>query len=156
AAGARVFSIGEKFGTIGGVFGEIQVEITTYRAEAYEAGSRKPKVEFGRSLLDDLARRDFTINAIALDARGGGSFEDPFEGRGDLERGLIRAVGNATERLREDPLRLLRAVRFAARLGFEIDAPTSMAIQQSASALASISRERVRDELEKTLLSPEP
>lgn len=156
AAGGKVFSIGEKFGTMGAVFGEVQVEITTYRAEAYEPGSRKPKVEFGQTLTDDLARRDFTINAIALDARGSASVEDPFEGRRDLERGVIRAVGTAAERFREDPLRLLRAVRFAARLGFEIDPVTRQAIRESATALASISRERVRDELQKMLLSVQP
>ena len=156
AAGGKVFSIGEKFGTIGAVFGDIQVEITTYRAEAYEHGSRKPTVKFGRSLSDDLSRRDFTINAIALDARGGWSPVDPFEGQRDLERGVIRAVGAAAERFHEDPLRLLRAVRFAARLGFDIQPETERAIAQSASALASISRERVRDELEKTLLAAEP
>jgi poly(A) polymerase len=156
AAGGKVFSIGEKFGTIGAVFDDVQIEITTYRAEAYAAGSRKPTVEFGRSLVEDLARRDFTINAIALDARGGSSLVDPFEGQRDLERGAIRAVGVATERFREDPLRLLRAIRFATRLGFAIEGETLAAIEQSASALKNISRERVRDELQKTLLGPAP
>jgi poly(A) polymerase len=157
AAGGKVFTVGEKFGTIAAVFEDAQVEITTYRAEAYQPGSRKPEVEFGRSLADDLARRDFTINAMAIDVRGGHwSLTDPCRGHEDLERGAIRAVGAAAERFREDPLRLLRAVRLAARLGFSIDAETEQAIQQSAQELASISRERVRDELEKTLLGPQP
>jgi poly(A) polymerase len=155
AAGGSVFKVGEKFGTIGAVFGDIQVEITTYRAEAYAPGSRKPSVAFRRSLADDLARRDFTINAIALHPRSG-SISDPFEGRLDLERGLIRAVGNPSERFQEDPLRLLRAVRFASRLGFEIESATSQAITASAAALGTISRERVRDELHKLLLGPAP
>jgi poly(A) polymerase len=155
AAGGKVFTIGEKFGTIGAVFDDVQVEITTYRAEEYQPGSRKPAVAFGRSLVDDLSRRDFTFNAMALDARGE-QIQDPFDGRHDLARGVVRAVGNPAERFREDPLRLLRAVRFTARLGFELDPQTQQAIQQSASALRTISRERVRDEIEKTLLGPAP
>jgi poly(A) polymerase len=155
AAGGRVFNIGEKFGTIGAVFDNLLVEITTYRAEAYQLGSRKPSVAFGSNLADDLARRDFTINAIALDPSHG-ELVDPFGGQADLERGVIRAVGAATERFTEDPLRLLRAVRFASRLGFEIEAETRQAIAQSAEALGMISRERVRDELDRLLLSPAP
>jgi poly(A) polymerase len=155
AAGGSVYTVGEKFGTIGGVFRDLQIEVTTYRAEAYEPGSRKPRVAFGRRLADDLARRDFTINAIALEPRSG-TFTDPFDGRGDLERGLIRAVGTPPERFREDPLRLLRAVRFASRLGFEIEPATGRAVAEAAPALASISRERVRDELDKMLLGPAP
>jgi poly(A) polymerase len=133
----------------------VQVEITTYRAEAYQPGSRKPEVAFRRELAEDLARRDFTINAMALDPRSG-AIHDPFGGRADLSQGVIRAVGNPSERFREDPLRLLRAVRFASRLGFEIDPETSKAICEAASSLGSISRERVRDELEKVLLGPAP
>jgi poly(A) polymerase len=155
AAGGSVYTIGEKFGTIGGVFGDVRVEITTYRAEAYQPGSRKPSVSFGGALSDDLSRRDFTINAIALDPRSG-ALVDPFDGRTDLEHGLIHAVGNPTERFAEDPLRLLRAVRFASRLGFEIEPQTATAIRAAASALEQISRERVRDELEKMLLGPAP
>ncbi len=155
AAGGKVFKIGEKFGTIGAVFGDKRVEITTYRAETYSAGSRKPAVSFQRHLVDDLARRDFTINAIALDPRDG-SLQDPFGGRDDLARGLVRAVGNPVERFQEDPLRLLRAVRFASRLSYEIDATTADAVRDAAGALATISRERVRDELNKLLLGPAP
>jgi poly(A) polymerase len=155
AAGGNVFKIGEKFGTIGAIFDDLQVEITTYRAEAYQPGSRKPEVAFGHRLVDDLARRDFTINAIALDPRSG-AIHDAFNGQADITQGLIRAVGTPTERFTEDPLRLLRAVRFASRLGFEIEPDTATAIRQAAPALATISRERVRDELEKLLLGPAP
>ena len=155
AAGGKVYTIGEKFGTIGAVFDDVQVEITTYRAEAYEPGSRKPTVAFGRSLEDDLGRRDFTINTVALDPHSG-TLADPFAGQQDLSAGLIRAVGSPPERFEEDPLRLLRAVRFASRLGFEIESETARAISQSAAALGTISRERVRDELDKLLLSPAP
>jgi len=155
AANAKVFKIGEKFGTIAGIFDELQVEVTTYRAEAYQPGSRKPAVVFGRSLLDALARRDFTINTIALDPRSG-AIHDPFGGQNDLRNGVIRAVGTPAERFNEDPLRLLRGVRFASRLGFQIEPDTATAIREAAPALATISRERVRDELEKVLLGPAP
>jgi poly(A) polymerase len=155
AAGGKVFTIGEKFGTIGAVFDELQVEITTYRAESYTPGSRKPSVAFGSSLGDDLSRRDFTINAMAFDARTE-QLIDPFDGQRDLVHGLIRAVGQADERFREDPLRLLRAIRFSTRLGFEIEPDTASAIARSAAALQSISRERVRDELDKMLLGQAP
>src|SRR5207342_3026067 len=101
-----------------GIFGEDVIEITTYRSEEYEPGSRKPKVEFGHSLDGDLSRRDFTINAMAVDASAG-VLVDPFGGREDLERREIRAVGMAADRFAEDPLRLLRAVRLSAQLGFE-------------------------------------
>jgi poly(A) polymerase len=155
AAGGKVYKIGEKFGTIGGIFGDLHVEVTTYRAEAYQSGSRKPEVAFGRELSDDLARRDFTINAMALDPRTG-AIVDPFGGHSDLSNGIIRAVGQASERFHEDPLRLLRAVRFASRLWFDLEPQTAAAISEAAPALATISRERVRDELEKLLLGPSP
>ncbi len=155
AAHGNVFKIGEKFGTIGAIFDDLQVEVTTYRAEAYQPGSRKPDVVFGRSLLDDLARRDFTINAIALDPRTG-ALHDLFGGQDDLRNGIIRAVGSPAERFGEDPLRLLRGVRFASRLGFQIESGTAAAIRETAALLTTISRERVRDELEKVLLGPAP
>src|SRR5262249_29813570 len=155
ATGGKVFKIGEKFGTIGAVFGEIKVEVTTYRAEAYESGSRKPAVTFRRNLTDDLARRDFTINAMALDVHDD-TLHDPFGGRADLDHQLVRAVGNAWERFQEDPLRLLRAVRFGSRLGFEIDRETTQSVCAAASALSTISRERVREELDKILVGSAP
>ncbi|HZR00612.1 MAG TPA: HD domain-containing protein [Chloroflexota bacterium] len=154
-----VYDVGARFGTIAAVFAvgdaRIPVEITTFRAEAYEQGSRKPKVAYGVSLLDDLARRDFTINAMAQELRTG-QLLDPYGGRADLEARLVRAVGDAEERFAEDPLRMLRAVRFAVELGFRLDEPTGAAIARSADALRTISRERVGEETNRILMSPEP
>jgi poly(A) polymerase len=152
-AGAdHIFAIGEKFGTIGGVFGQDVVEITTYRSEEYETGSRKPRVEFGRSLKGDLSRRDFTINAIALDIQTG-ELVDPFGGRVDLAARKIRAVGEAVDRFADDPLRLMRGVRLAAQLAFEIEPVTKRAIAARAETLGTISRERVAQEMAKLLTS---
>ena len=151
----HIFAIGEKFGTIGGVFGEHVVEITTYRSEEYEPGSRKPKVEFGDSLTGDLSRRDFTINAIALDVVTR-ELVDPFDGRADLAARQIRAVGVAEDRFAEDPLRLLRGVRLAVQLAFEIEPVTKRAIAIAADSLATISRERVAQEMAKILTSRLP
>jgi poly(A) polymerase len=152
-AGAdHIFAIGEKFGTIGGVFGEDVVEITTYRSEEYEPGSRKPRVEFGHSLEGDLSRRDFTINAIALEVSTG-RIVDPFDGQADLDARQIRAVGVAEDRFADDPLRLMRAVRLAAQLAFEIEPATKRAIVTCADSLATISRERIAQEMAKLLTS---
>ncbi|HEV2235587.1 MAG TPA: HD domain-containing protein, partial [Ktedonobacterales bacterium] len=132
------------------------IEITTFRSDRYDAASRKPEVTFGDRLEDDLLRRDFTINAIARDPVSGELF-DPYGGREDLREGLIRAVGNDPERrFDEDPLRLLRAVRFAAQLGFAIEEGTGAAIERQAATLGKISRERIRDEFTKVLTSPDP
>jgi len=132
------------------------VEITTYRSDQYTDGSRKPEVTFGDSLEGDLLRRDFTINAMARDPLSG-EIVDPFGGRDDLEHGLIRAVGNDPDsRFEEDPLRLLRAARFAAQLGFEIEPHTANAIKLQAPTLARISRERIRDEFTKLLMAQYP
>jgi poly(A) polymerase len=150
------YRVGEKFGTIGIRVGRHLVEITTYRSEEqYAPGSRKPEVRFGRSLLEDLSRRDFTINAIAQDPLSN-EIVDPLGGSHDLSAGLIRAVGNPAHRFREDPLRLLRAVRFASRLGFDIEGRTWQAIRASAPALETISRERIRDEYTRMLESRGP
>ncbi len=132
------------------------IEITTFRTERYNPESRKPEVAFGTVLEEDLLRRDFTINAMARDPLTG-AIIDPFGGRADLEAHLIRAVGNAPEkRFDEDPLRLLRAVRFAAQLDFTIEKHTAQAIVRQAHTLEKISRERIRDEMNKLLLSPRP
>ncbi|HEY7342395.1 MAG TPA: HD domain-containing protein [Ktedonobacterales bacterium] len=132
------------------------VEITTYRSDQYIDGSRKPEVTFGDSLEGDLLRRDFTINAMARDPLSG-EIVDPFGGREDLEQRLIRAVGNdPVSRFEEDPLRLLRAARFAAQLGFEIEPVTASAIKLQAPTLTRISRERIRDEFTKLLLTQYP
>jgi poly(A) polymerase len=118
-------------------------------------GSRKPQVRFGRTLLEDLSRRDFTINAIAEDPASG-DLIDPAGGAADLAAGMIRSVGSPEERFREDPLRLLRAIRFATRYSFEIEAETWRAMRESAGTLQSISRERIRDEWSKILTGPSP
>jgi poly(A) polymerase len=132
------------------------IEITTYRSDRYMLGSRKPEVTFGDTLEGDLLRRDFTINAMARDPLTG-EIHDPYGGRSDLELGLIRAVGNDPERrFDEDPLRLLRAARFAAQLDFTIEPATMAAMARQAATLEKISRERIRDEFTKLLLAPKP
>ncbi|MCS7002771.1 MAG: CCA tRNA nucleotidyltransferase, partial [Dehalococcoidia bacterium] len=162
AAAARpnaVYTVGAKFGTVGLIFGDITVEITTYRAEHYAPPSRHPTVSFGVSLAADLARRDFTINAMALPARPDaaapvefGEIVDPYGGLRDLRDRVIRAVGDPHERFAEDPLRLLRAVRFVAQLGFTLDPATATAIREHAGLLGGISRERIQAEFTKLLL----
>ena len=134
-----VYEVGARFGTIGAVFGDLNVEVTTYRAEWYpEESSRHPEVEFGNSLQDDLARRDFTINAIAQDI-GTGKITDPHGGTADIAKRTIRAVGNPADRFAEDPLRMLRGVRLATQLGFDIDPKTAAAIKGGATRLQFIS-----------------
>ena len=156
SAGAdTIYAMGERFGTIGGMFGDTRVEITTYRSENYTPGSRKPRVAFDTTLEGDLARRDFTINAMAQPA-GGGELIDPFGGQADLAAKIIRAVGDPDERFSEDPLRLMRAVRFAAQLGFGIEENTLAAITRNADKLAAISMERITQEFTKTLLAEHP
>jgi poly(A) polymerase len=153
----HLWTVGERFGTIGAVVGGFAVEVTTYRTDLYTQGSRHPEVRFGESLEEDLARRDFTINAVAADALTG-EVLDPFEGRRDLQSGIIRAVGEPLERMRDDPLRMLRAVRFQTTLS-RPDRPFAMtrdleeAIRENARWLESISAERKRDEFEKILVS---
>jgi poly(A) polymerase len=157
----HIIPIGEKFGTI-----QIQymtqetypdllvIEVTTYRGERYSPGSRKPEVQFGDSLLEDLRRRDFTINAIAKNVLTGG-IVDPFNGQEDIKHGLIRAVEDAKQRFTDDPLRMLRAVRLATQLKFLIQGSTRMIIPEQVGWLHTISQERIRDELTKILLTTE-
>ncbi|GLC27502.1 CCA tRNA nucleotidyltransferase [Roseisolibacter agri] len=146
----RVVPKGEQFGTLG-LFDQdgVMHEVTTFRRDVQTDG-RHAVVEFGASLYDDLARRDFTINAIAFSPRGR-TLHDPFDGVGDLRRGVVRAVGDADARLREDRLRALRAIRFAARFEFDFDPPTWAAVVASGPHLGRLSAERVREELDKTL-----
>ncbi len=135
---------------------DLIVEITTYRSERYDPDSRKPEVIFGDKLEDDLLRRDFTINALAQEPRTG-EIIDCFGGQADLAAGVIRAVGDdPAHRFAEDPLRMLRAVRFAAQLGFTIEERTEAAIHDQAATLEKISKERIRDEFNKVLVSPRP
>jgi poly(A) polymerase len=132
------------------------VEITTYRSDRYNAESRKPEVTFGDTLEGDLLRRDFTINAMARDPITG-AIIDPYGGRADLEAGVIRAVGGDPERrFDEDPLRMLRAARFAAQFDFMIEPATAEAMVRQAATLQKISRERIRDEFTKLLVTPNP
>lgn len=150
-----VYTVGEKFGTVGLIFDGQRVEITTYRSEYYNPKSRKPVVQFGMSLDEDLARRDFTINAMAREILSG-RLLDPFGGLTDLRARLVRAVGVPDERFEEDPLRLLRAVRFAVELDFTIETQTAAAIARASSSLPYISWERIGDEMNKILRSPAP
>lgn len=132
------------------------IEVTPYRTESEYSDKRRPdKVEFGTSLLEDLARRDFTINAIALD-ESKGQIVDPYDGQKDIKDKLLRAVGNAGERFNEDALRMLRAVRLVAELDFGIDGATAAAISENSKHLSHVSRERVRDELIRILNSKQP
>ncbi len=153
---SAVVLVGERFGTVRLHYESSIVEITTFRSERYNPESRKPEVCFGDSLTEDLSRRDFTINALARNPLTG-EIIDLFGGREDLERHILRAVGNEPDkRFDEDPLRLLRAVRFAAQLDFSIEQTTRQAIVRQAAKLQKISRERIRDEMNKLLLSPYP
>lgn len=146
----RTIPVGEEFGTIGVLDRDGRMhEVTTFRRDVQTDG-RHAVVQFGASLDEDLARRDFTINAIAY-SPASGELRDPFGGREDLERRILRAVGDPEQRMREDRLRALRGIRFAARFGFEFDPPTWAAIRASAPHLTRLSPERVRQELEKTM-----
>src|SRR4029079_18277211 len=138
------------FGRGGGWDDEgIEHEITTFRRDVKTDG-RHAEVEFGASLDEDLARRDFTINAIAYEPIKK-RLHDPYEGRADLAQGIVRAVGVAEDRMTEDRLRALRALRFASRFGFRIESATWEAIAGSAAFLGRLSPERVKQELDKTL-----
>jgi poly(A) polymerase len=154
---AHLWMIGERFGTIGAEVEGYEVEVTTYRSDLYTEGSRHPEVRFGETLGEDLARRDFTINAVAVDALTG-EVLDPFGGRKDLESGVIRPVGDPLDRMRDDPLRMLRAVRFETTLSspekpFALTPDLEAAIRENAHWLESISAERIREEFEKILRS---
>lgn len=150
------------FGTVGVVHETTNdstlkvVEVTPYRKEGSYSDNRRPdSVEFGVSLEDDLARRDFTVNAIAYDPHKGHTV-DPYKGHDDLMAQTLRAVGNPGERFREDALRMLRAIRLGAELGFGIEQTTFEALKDSAQLLENISKERIRDELTKVVMSPRP
>ena len=152
-----VWDIGAAFGTVAGKKGEITVEVTTYRSESYDSSSRKPNVEFGKTIEGDLARRDFTINAMALElTTPEPTFIDLFNGVGDLQNKLIKTPGKAEESFSDDPLRMMRAARFMSQLKFEIDSSVLTAIKSMATRLEIISFERIRDEFIKILMSPSP
>ncbi len=146
----RTVPVGIEFGTVGVLDTEnVMHEVTTFRRDVKTDG-RHAVVEFGASLDDDLARRDFTINAMAYDPLGG-DLRDPFEGRRDLATRVVRAVGDPDARMREDRLRALRAIRFAARFAFDIAPRTWRAVADSAPYLTRLSPERVKQEIEKTM-----
>ena len=143
----RLVLAGLKHGTVGVVTSDGVVEITTFRTEGGYADSRHPDwVKFVRNLREDLARRDFTVNAMAYSPRRG--LSDPFGGQADLKNGLLRAVGQPEKRFREDALRILRGLRFAARFGFAIEENTRAAMHTQIAGLDSLARERVLTELE--------
>ena len=147
---------GVRHGTVTVPYAGHQIEVTTFRSESdYRDGRRPAQVSFTTSIEEDLSRRDFTINGIAMEVPGG-RIVDPFGGRGDLERRLIRAIGDAAERFAEDGLRPLRACRFAAQLGFQVDGPTQDAIRPSLNTVQRVSAERIRSEIEAILLAPRP
>ncbi len=151
----KTFDTGIEHGTITVLLNGVGYEVTTYRIDGKYEDSRHPsEVEFTRNLREDLQRRDFTINAMAYNDREG--VVDIFGGMEDLEGKIIRCVGNAEERFGEDALRILRAIRFSAQLGFEIEEETCRGIQKLASTLENISVERIQVEMVKLLVSPHP
>ncbi len=153
------WDMGREFGTIGASVrageGEETVEVTTYRADSYDPDSRKPTVSFGDSLVDDLVRRDFTVNAMALSVVSG-AFEDPHGGLADLAAGVLRTPSTPEVSFSDDPLRMMRAARFASQLGFEPATDVVAAMSDMAERIDIISAERVRDEFSRLLLSDAP
>lgn len=154
------WDMGRKFGTLGAVRRrpdgtEVKVEITTYRSDAYDPDSRKPEVQYGDTLEGDLSRRDFTVNAMALRVPDL-EFVDPFGGASDLAKGVLRTPVDPRQSFDDDPLRMMRAVRFVAQLGFTIETNTAEAIVDMVDRLDIVSAERIRDEITKLLLSDSP
>jgi poly(A) polymerase len=154
-----VWTIGKEFGTIGcrvrDAGDDWVIEVTTYRSDAYAGTSRKPAVAFGDTLDGDLVRRDFTINAMALSLPDK-HFHDPYGGLSDLARGVIRTPAAPEISFGDDPLRMMRAARFAARLDFEVAPAVLQAMTSMADRIAIVSAERIRDELSRLLLAPRP
>jgi poly(A) polymerase len=150
-----VWTVGRAFGTIGGRRGDAVVEITTYRSERYDPGSRKPDVAFGTSLEEDLRRRDFTVNAMAVELPSL-TFVDPFGGLEDVVQKRLRTPGTAEESFTDDPLRMMRAARFAAQLGFGVDPAIVAAMTAMAGRIEIVAAERTKAEFEKMILAPDP
>ncbi|MFB9550068.1 CCA tRNA nucleotidyltransferase [Nocardioides luteus] len=153
--GEALWDMGRDFGTIGTRKGPWQVEVTTYRSEAYSADSRKPTVAYGTSLADDLVRRDFTVNAMAVRLPGR-EVVDLYGGVVDLATRVLRTPSTPEESFSDDPLRMMRAARFAAQLGFEVAPEVVAAMKDMAGRIEIISAERVRDELVKLICAPYP
>ena len=150
-----VWDVGREFGTLGLRKGDDQIEITTYRTDAYDPTSRKPQVAFGDTLQGDLSRRDFTVNALALRLPSA-EFVDEFGGLGDLAAGVLRTPVTPEQSFSDDPLRMMRAARFVAQLGFEADEATTAAMAAMADRIEIVSAERVRDELVKLVCGRQP
>ncbi|MFJ4785993.1 CCA tRNA nucleotidyltransferase [Streptomyces sp. NPDC088794] len=150
-----VWEVGIAFGTVGVQKDGHQLEVTTYRSEAYDRTSRKPEVSYGDSIEEDLVRRDFTVNAMAL-ALPEKKFIDPHGGLDDLAAGVLRTPGTPEASFSDDPLRMMRAARFAAQLDFEVAPEVVAAMKDMAGRIDIVSAERVRDELNKLILSPHP
>nr|WP_202534940.1 CCA tRNA nucleotidyltransferase [Streptomyces sp. SID4923] len=150
-----VWEVGIAFGTVGAQKHGYQIEVTTYRSEAYDRTSRKPEVSYGDSIEDDLVRRDFTVNAMAV-ALPEKVFIDPHDGRKDLAERVLRTPGTPEASFSDDPLRMLRAARFAAQLDFEVAPEVVGAMTEMAGRIEIVSAERVREELNKLLLSSHP
>ena len=153
-AGLPIFTVGSRFGTVGTILDRDglrrEIQVTTYRGEVYVDGSRKPRVTFGRNLRDDLARRDFSINAMAMTADG--RLVDPYGGKRDLEQKVLRTVGDPRTIFREDPLRTLRAARFIATLGMRPEPEVLEAVRDLAGEIANVSRERWLLEMNRLLV----
>ncbi|WP_431843445.1 CCA tRNA nucleotidyltransferase [Calidifontibacter indicus] len=152
---STTWDIGRDFGTIGAQKGEWKVEITTYRADAYDGVTRKPVVAFGDNLDDDLVRRDFTVNAMAMRLPTM-EFVDPYDGLGALARKELITPAPAEVSFADDPLRMMRAARFVAQLGFTAAPPVVEAMTERAATIAIVSPERVHDELVKLMVAPDP
>ena len=152
-----MWETGAAFGTIAAKKGDVTVEVTTYRSESYDPQSRKPDVDFGDTIEGDLARRDFTVNAMALELTGAiPEFIDLFDGASDLAKKILRTPGSAEASFSDDPLRMMRAARFVAQLDFTVDPEILQAITEMAGRLSIISAERIRDEFTKTLMAANP
>ena len=149
------WDVGITYGTVGSRIQGRECEITTYRSEHYDPESRKPAVDFGESLEGDLARRDFTINSMALTLPDL-HLIDLFAGEVDLRAKLIRTPGSPEASFSDDPLRMMRAARFASQLGFHVVADVVIAMTEMASRLEIVSAERIRDEFMKILMSDDP
>jgi poly(A) polymerase len=150
------WNTGIAFGTVGADVRGVRLEITTFRADRYDRESRNPEVAWGSSLVDDLVRRDFTVNAMAVSLGSDRTVTDPFGGLGDLLAGRLRTPGSAADSFADDPLRMLRAVRFVAQLGLTPVDEVVEAMTAMSGELARITPERVQAELSKTLLQDSP
>ena len=150
-----VWAQGERFGTIGARRGDRRVEITTHRTERYQPGSRKPDVAFADAIEADLSRRDFTINAMAVELPDG-DLVDPFDGAADLGAGRLRTPLDPEATFSDDPLRMLRAARFLAQFGLSAEPPLVAAMAAMADRLSIVADERIRDELDRLLALPDP